>query len=667
MSAPWTPALRALLATLSLFSCLTPATSFAQTAATRASADANTVDDDEPIFGATAEVERPIPSGSEEDPTASATRIDLAERRELIAAERFAELLREAPGAQPRRTGALGTSSGLSLRGSDLDQVNVTIDGVPLGAPGESVDLSLLPPSLFDAADVYRGGAPLSLGGGAMGGTLNLVPTARRGLSARLGVGSFGTLRGHATAGARTDRLSLNAAAGATTTAGDFSYVDDGGTRFIESDDRERKRRNANVDLGYLLIATRAALPRVDLRANVFAVGQTGGFAAAAALEPLATRRRHAELRSSASVDTRGRGARYGVDTQVSLHQRGVTDLYGEIGVPRATRDRRVGAFARLRGVHPLNGRLSLHASASYQLDHLVPEDALARIANVPSTRHHANAGAELTFRAPGHELRLMLRAGLVRGRLSELRDERAGEEIRTVQFTPNARLSYAARLRDNLALTGTLSAASRPPSMLELFGDRGYVLGDARLRPERGLSGDLGLSGRGRLGPLRGRFELHAFARGAFDRVQFVRNAQFQLSPRNVDRARFFGVSASVDGRLGPLHVVSTFSWLDARDQQGRRLPLLRAFSWFARASVRTGPLRFFASVTATGQSFGDPANLVELPAQHVVDLGVALDRGALLLQASVRDVADARPFDLIGFPLPGRRFSLDLTIRSH
>ena len=654
------------LGALALF---TPSPATAQAEATEAPATETdgTNEDDEPIFGATAEVERPMPSGTSDDPTASATRIDLAERRELVVAERFSELLREAPGAQPRRTGGLGTSSGLSLRGSDLDQVSVTIDGAPLGAPGEAVDLSLLPPAMFDAADVYRGGAPLSLGGGAIGGTLNLVPTARRGLSARLGIGSFGTLRGAATAGVSTRRLSLHAAVGATTTSGDFPYLDDGGTRFITSDDRERKRRNANVDAGYLLITTRAELPRVDLAANVFAVGQTGGFAAAASLEPLSTRRRHAELRVGTTVNTRGEGARYGLDTQVSLTQHRLTDLFAEIGVPRATQDRRVGTFVRLRGEHPLSDSLSLHAAASYRLDHLIPEDALARVPNVRSTRHHISAGTELAFRTSRQQLRLTLRGGLVRGTLGELRDERSGAESRTLQFTPNARLSYAVRIRDGLALTASVNAASRPPSMLELFGDRGYVLGDTRLRPERGLAGDLGLSGRGRRGPLQGSFEVHAFARAAFDRVQFVRNAQFQISPRNIDRARFLGVTASVVGELGPFRLLTTLSWLDARDREGRQLPLLRAFTLTSRASVRTGPVSFFAAITATGRSYGDPANLVALPAQQVVDVGVAFRRDRVLLQAVMRDALDARPFDLVGFPLPGRRFSLDLTIRSH
>ena len=50
-----------------------------------------------------------------------------------------------------------------------------------------------------------------------------------------------------------------------------------------------------------------------------------------------------------------------------------------------------------------------------------------------------------------------------------------------------------------------------RPPTLAELFGDRGFMVGNEGLRPERGTSLDGGLV----VDLLRGRADLHAHAAG--------------------------------------------------------------------------------------------------------------------------------------------------------
>ena len=61
------------------------------------------------------------------------------------------------------------------------------------------------------------------------------------------------------------------------------------------------------------------------------------------------------------------------------------------------------------------------------------------------------------------------------------------------------------------------------------------------------------------------------------------------------------------------------------------------------------------------------DPANLVPFPGRTTWGGGVRaylFDR-ALSVALSARDLADARGFDLLGFPLPGRRYAAALSYR--
>ena len=55
------------------------------------------------------------------------------------------------------------------------------------------------------------------------------------------------------------------------------------------------------------------------------------------------------------------------------------------------------------------------------------------------------------------------------------------------------------------------------------------------------------------------------------------------------------------------------------------------------------------------------DPAGLIVLPASTTLDLGATLRFGReheLSLRAALDDVFDARHFDFIGYPIPGRSF---------
>ena len=51
-----------------------------------------------------------------------------------------------------------------------------------------------------------------------------------------------------------------------------------------------------------------------------------------------------------------------------------------------------------------------------------------------------------------------------------------------------------AARDADDVAIKGSAGWYARLPTLIEVFGDRGYILGSPELRPERGPSGDFGV-----------------------------------------------------------------------------------------------------------------------------------------------------------------------------
>ena len=89
--------------------------------------------------------------------------------------KRLDDLIGEQVGVQLRRFGGPGEPSELSIRGSTAAQVQVQLDGIPINSVlTGSTDLSQLCTGLIESVDIVRGGASLEVGGGAIGGLVDL-------------------------------------------------------------------------------------------------------------------------------------------------------------------------------------------------------------------------------------------------------------------------------------------------------------------------------------------------------------------------------------------------------------------------------------------------------------------------------------------------------------
>ena len=107
-----------------------------------------------------------------------------------------ADALRSVPGLDVVRTGALGATTGIFMRGSNSDHTVVLVDGVKINLAGGAIDLADLSVDNIERIEVVRGSASTLYGSGAIGGVIHII-TKRGGerLSASLSAegGSFST------------------------------------------------------------------------------------------------------------------------------------------------------------------------------------------------------------------------------------------------------------------------------------------------------------------------------------------------------------------------------------------------------------------------------------------------------------------------------------------
>jgi len=634
-------------------------------------------------FGATATVEVPMAAGSELDPTTAATTLDLEERHRQE--ESLAEVLRESPGARALSLGALGSFSTLSLRGAGGEHTRVLFDTMPLGRAGEAFDLSTIPVSTLDRVEVYRGGAPVRLGAGAIGGVLRLVPrvSERERGEVAMSYGSFDTraARISGSSGGLDGEASVTAAAGIDGTDGDFLYEEDL-TPLTPGGGQEVRRQNGEVNRGYGLTHLRADVGGGTVAATGFGFGRVGGVPGPAAQPTRATRRSVARYGAMVSWnrpedDAQDLALHAGVGG--SYEQNRFTDRFGEIGLGRQiTDDGTLLGNAQLAAELRLTEWASAAVFGGYRYERFTPSDALAQVAVGPSQRHAGAFAAEGIFRARLGRARLEVRPSarveVTHAMLEEIRPGVAGMESQTTTAAPTLRLGAALEAVRGLTIVGSVASGVRVPTLTELFGDRGYLVGDTSLGPEHSVGGDLGLAGRGRWGTVTAEGELRGFGLRINDLIRYRRTSQYQAVPENVGAARVFGLEAGVRTDLGEHVRLSAALTLMATEDldRGRELPLRPSASSYVRPELRLGPygplyrVSLYADLSHVADSFADPANLIVQPGRVRVGAGVGVgfveDRIRIAVNAD--DLFDARGQDVLGFPLPGRSVFVDLTL---
>lgn len=602
--------------------------------------------------------------------------------------ESVPQLLSELPGVSVNRTGGIGSLAVISLRGSTWDQVGVYVDGIPLNAAqGGGVDLSTLPLGDIERIEVYRGSSPIAFGTSALGGIISITTRAPREtrVDAELGTGSFDTWSAGASGSWVSRVVRVYVGAHYLSTAGDFWFTQDNGTAFDTSHDHEVRRQNDAVQQADG--TARAVFDisrRRQLTAEALVYYRDQGLAGYGSVHQT-TETSLASLRliGSAAYESRGDlgdGSRLRAQLYYMREEQRYRDPLGEISLTAEdTRDLTTTVGFNLHLSRPVVSWLRLAAVAEGRDQLFRPYDADEKPSQgAPATRLFGGAGVEADA--------LWTRVGLhvvPSLRVEVDRDVRSGRNSGTLLFAndappivnvqPVARLAVAEKLPAGFTLRANAGHYGRMPSLLELYGDSGFVEGNPKLAPETGWNSDAGVEWRIARPLIEARVDVAGFASLVSDLIQFQQYAYGRAHAVNLGKARILGVETSIDVRVGRwARLIANFTYDDGRDvsdtslgRHQRQLPNRPRVHFYGRPEGRW-PLRrdvtlgAYVDLDATDGNYLDPANLVELPARFIFGAGLFAEatRAHLLVIASAQNLGDARTFDFSGFPLPSRSF---------
>ncbi|MBN1423372.1 TonB-dependent receptor [Candidatus Fermentibacteria bacterium] len=545
----------------------------------------------------------------------------------------------------------------VGLRGSGSAGTEAWLDGIPLSdARLGGADMSGILPGVLEQLIVYQGWAPLSLGGGALGGALALEtisPRPQERLRARLGVGSLG--RRDAGFGVTVPWPDgwIWTGLEALVQDNDFGYMDDNATPLNHSDDTLRVRANSRVETLNLLVKS--------------AIGLEDG--PRWVLTSLASDRREGVPGTGADP------VRYARHTSQALrlalrHVRPVArgwkgSLLGfaqwtcsEVDDPEAELSHMAGSVInRSRG-----GGVSLYGAreeGAIRPDARVEMRVEGIVAETPGLHRQSQGrvtlseGLGLTW-CPGLPVRW-------RAEGSVLGFRNWGEDQSVLHELKTGRAACELELTGYGSLLVSASAQGRPPALIELLGNAGSIRGNPGLTPERSLQFEAVLASSGET------LRLALYHKTVTDLIQFWLRSPKVVMPENIGEARMRGLelAATLRGHGALIaHFAGAVQRTEDRSQapyyRGNRLPGWPVWTMSATAvsHIRNG-WSMSMEARARGEVFVDRANRRSSNAAFQVGAGAQVHLlRTLLFGVAGENLFDQKGFDRWGYPEPGRRW---------
>ncbi len=577
-----------------------------------------------------------------EEPSAFGQSIDATKLSDRYSTTE--DVLDRAAGANVRSMGGLGSYSSITMRGAGSNQCLVLLDGQRLNSPaGGGVDLSKLSLSQVERIDIIRGSDSAIFGESAMGGIVNIVtkdPSGKPQADASLTYGSYDTLDARANASAPLgDHLGITANLTGRKSDGDFTYINNNGTEYDDSDDFEDVRRN-NAFREF------SCMGKVNAKGDIWKASLSGAGSTSRKQIP-------------------------GIVTNPT---------------PDAWQDFRINSFNLLGGIKA--GKLDIDLNAGRVWQHDIYRDPDAPLyADTLSTTYQGNLGAAYPLGPvrikPGisylyenmddnmsGEYSRTTQSGLLSAEYSPWQFDLSG----TLRYdNPSSfsgewlyRLGVVWNTADFLKIKANAGTGYRVPGFYELYYNHGFIVGNPELLPEKSFSFDIG--------PVvefeKVRVSLNYFDQRYTDQIVYVLQSGLYYKPYNDSQSKAQGMELSIVFK--PLEwctLSGNYTYNRAIDTSGepnrdgnqipgqpRNIANIQVDFDYKVKGIGLGA---WASYNYTEGNFVTWANTKKLPDRDIYNIGVkAGPYRHVSISAEIKNLTDEMAVDLRGFPLEGRTY---------
>jgi iron complex outermembrane receptor protein len=536
------------------------------------------------------------------------------------------------------------------------------------------LDLSIAPPLNISKIEVYRGGAPARAADPSPAGAIFLCTPKRPDrffIKLNASAGSFGSYHGNVQFSQPFANAWYLASFDHNQSLGDFSYLNNNGTRTNPNDDVVEKRKNNDFTADNLLTKFGWNSGAFDFSIANTALFKRQGIPGLGTYQSTSARlntNRDISVANFSYDNTAGTVFFDYIESEFS-------DPTGSIGLGVQNNNDFTYRFGEeISHSMDLGSRNRAFASISHRGEFYQPNNyaSAASSRGTTSSRQQIGLLAEDTLTLFSERLSISpsLRLTTVFNHISgndpsfttglDYMNERSDYQL-------TGKVGARVKVSNELYAKANFYRGFRNPSFSELFGDRGTLVGNPELRPEESINMDVGVAYEARaMGPVeRLKAEASYFRNYSYDIIQYVQTSQYAAKPLNLSKALIQGVEASV--ALDYLKYFSasvSYTYQDAKDTSnlatgGKYLPGRPKNEVWLEAAVRNNLGQIYAEYNFMSGNFLDSQNLLEVSARHILNLGVSATPAKwVLLNFTIKNVTNDRTEDVIGFPLPGRSY---------
>jgi iron complex outermembrane receptor protein len=615
-----------------------------------------------------------------------------------------ADAVGQTVGVQTRSLGGLGAYASISVRGAAPGHTQVSIDGVPLARIAQvTTDLGRFALDAFGEVALYRGAVPVELGGAGVGGALDLITRLGRGehgerVHASFGAGSFGARHLHAHYGDDhlDGRLLSSLALGYQGAGGDYTYFSDNGTPLNKTDDHYESRRNNGFD--QFDAAARAGTPDRRLAAGARVAWKQQGLPGSIAQPAFGASLTTLDTIGDVHVDHEAGAASARELAFALVETQRLDDPLAELGLGAQHRGYITISAGESSTWHvPVHGDRAT-AGVELRADAFRDRDRSGAMPTVTGDRFGAALLAAYDAALdPTVTVTPAVRLDFVHtAPTPEDAGPQAGMAVPARwDVVPSPRVTMRLLATPDVAVKASGGWYVRLPTLVELFGDRGFVVGSPSLRPERGPSADLGgvwAPSRALAGGSIDRVlvEADVFATRARDTIAFITTAGYVARAANIGESETMGAELVASARLvRTLSLTASYTRIASQqisvdpNRDGKPLPRTPEELLYARADVVRGRAAGWLDASVQSESFLDNAGLGRVPGRVLIGAGARVEIAARVgVSIAVANLADVRVVqlplspapspsftttptalaDVAGYPLPGRSFYVSM-----
>lgn len=607
-----------------------------------------------------------------EEYTGSHQRIEAQQLQKAGAS--LGELLSFETGLQTRQTGAEGSFSSVSIRGSTGSQTPVYWDGMLLnGAANPTVDLSDLELLNVGVVDIYRGSTPTQLGVGGMTGALNLLSAGaqKQASTFKLGTGSFGSKVLQLGSSVGGDQWTLSGTLSSREADNNYDLINNNGTTYNTDDDRKEKRNNAQFERHALLgkLSYRTSKSQswdLSLQHNQRAQGVPEWRNSADNQASYETETTYLQInRRDQNPDDSNWSTRLGIYQQ--WRRQLYDDQLSQVGLGAQLEKN----STNMSGLSGYAEHLGERATLALNMD--LRHESLQSINQLNDDRSEARRDSlELTaqYSYYSEDEDWLITPSVHFKSFEDTFKNSDSDSATDTQRNDQTGLQFGLRhqLNEKTVLRANVGQHHREPSFYELFGNEGLYVGNDELLPEEGLNIDFAME----RSVGNGSIELAVYSNSRDDLITSVFNAQGIGRSINIGKARIQGIELTATQPL-PKNIELRFnaSYMDSENLSdraalhGKQLPGLAELDAYFRVTKNITNAAFWLESKALSGKYYDTVN--RLPADDVVahNVGTSWQRGQWLSQAALKNITDERVQDYNGFDKPGRSLQLSLQYR--